>query len=76
VSLLCRFVVALSSLHLCVCVATIVLLYVCYHSLPYSKFDCDHLCKAVRDSKLVEIPHKRFDIRKTYVALKFDLWIT
>jgi hypothetical protein len=57
-SLLCRFVVALFFVFVCMCVAAIVLLCVCSHSLSYSRFDCDHLSKAVRDSKLVEIPHK------------------
>jgi hypothetical protein len=35
---------------LCSCVCTL---------LPYTKFDCDHLCKGMRSSKLLEIPHKR-----------------
>jgi hypothetical protein len=44
-SLLCCFVVALSSLHLCVLLLRCAL--VCeFYSLPYSGFDCDHLCKA------------------------------
>jgi hypothetical protein len=47
-------------------VAVIVLLCACCHSLPYSKFDCDHLCKALRDSKLVEIPHKRVWYKEKY----------
>ena len=41
----------------CVCCCDCALVYV-FHSLPYSKFDCDHLCKVVIDSKLVEIPRK------------------
>jgi hypothetical protein len=52
------------------CVAAIVLLCVCSHSLPYFRFDCDNLSKAVRDSKLLRFLTNGFDIRKTYVALK------
>jgi hypothetical protein len=57
--LLYCFVFALSSLHLCVCCCNCALLCVCSPSLSYSKFDCDHLCKAMRDSKLMKFPHKR-----------------
>jgi hypothetical protein len=64
----------LSSLHF-VCVDVFVLLCVCSHSLSYSKFDCDHLCK-VETPNLWRFLVNEFDIRKTYVALKFDLWIT
>jgi hypothetical protein len=46
-------------------VAVIELLCACYHP-PYSKFDCDHLCKAVRDPKPVEIPHKRVWYKEEY----------
>jgi hypothetical protein len=41
-SLLCCFVVALSSLHLCVCYYDYAVVCVLY-SLPYSDLDCDHL---------------------------------
>jgi hypothetical protein len=41
-SLLCRFIVALSTLHLCVCCCDCALVCVLY-SLPYSDLDCDHL---------------------------------
>jgi hypothetical protein len=36
---------------LCVC-CCVVLLCACHFSLPYSSLDCDHLCKAMRDSNL------------------------
>jgi hypothetical protein len=43
-SLLYRFVVALSSLHLCVLLLHCALVCV-FYSLPYSRFDYGHLCK-------------------------------
>jgi hypothetical protein len=44
-SLLCRFVVALSSLHLCVLLLRCALVCV-FYSITYSRFDCNNLCKA------------------------------
>jgi hypothetical protein len=65
---------ALSSLLVCVVVAlcSCVLIY----SPPYSRFDCNHLCKAWGTPICGESWQRDIDIRKTTVALKFDLWIT
>jgi hypothetical protein len=45
-SLLCCFIVALFSLHLCLLLLHCALMCV-FYSVPYSSFDCDHLCKVL-----------------------------
>jgi hypothetical protein len=63
---------------LCVCVHDVVALCscVCFYSLLYSDFDCNHLCKAWETPICGDSSQHDIDIRKTTVALKFDLWIT
>jgi hypothetical protein len=74
-SLLCRFVVALSSLH-CVCCCCIVLL--CVYSTPSTTSILIVFSCVRRDRfQLVEIPHNRDIVRyKEESVLRFDLWIT
>jgi hypothetical protein len=73
---LCRFVLVLSSLLVCV---LLLQLCSCARVVTPSLTSVLIVIICVRSERLqlVENPHKRDqDIRKTYVALKFDLWIT
>jgi hypothetical protein len=74
-SLLYRFVVALSSLHFCVGCYDSALVCVLTPSLTL----CLIVIICVRPWKTLNLWRfltNRFDIRKTYVTLKFDIWIT
>jgi hypothetical protein len=72
---LCRFY---SCALLFACVRVVVALCTCVrlYSPPYSGFDCNHLCKAWGTLICEDSSQRDIDIRKTIVALKFDLWIT
>jgi hypothetical protein len=60
---------------LCVCCCYVVLL--CASLLPpYSRFDCDHLCKAWETPICRDSSQQDTDIRKTTVTLMFDFWVT
>jgi hypothetical protein len=47
-----------------------------FYSPPYSKFGCNHLCKVGETLICWDFSQQDIDIRKTSVALKFDIWIT
>jgi hypothetical protein len=65
-----------SLLHICVCCCYVVLL--CAYSIPSLTLDLIVIiCVRHERFQFVEIPHNwDIYIRKTIMALKFDLWIT
>jgi hypothetical protein len=75
VSLLCHFVVALSSLQLCLWCCDCALVCVLTPSLTLSLIVIIYV-KPWETPNLWRFLTNGFDIRNTYVALKFDLWIT
>jgi hypothetical protein len=72
---LCRFD-SCALFFACVCVVVALCSCVLLYSHPYSRFDCNHLCKAWGTPICGDSSQRDIDIRKTTVALKFDLWIT
>jgi hypothetical protein len=46
------------------------------YSVPYSGFDCDDLYKVWETPICGDYSQRDIDIRKTIMALMFDLWIT
>jgi hypothetical protein len=61
----------------CVCVVAAIVLLCVYSTPSLTLFFIEITCVRRERLQRVEIPHKWvWVIRKTYVALKFDLWIT
>jgi hypothetical protein len=73
--LLCRFVVALLSLILCVLLLRYVLMCVLASSLTLILIVII-LCKAWEASTCGDFSQTGWDIRKNIVTLKFDIWVT